>query len=116
MSSWSNDLPIYRQIRAMTVALILDGQLAEHAMVPSVRQVAVEASVNPLTVSKAYQQLVDEGVITKQRGLGFSVAGGAREKLMAEERQRFLNEEWPSLRARLDRLGLGPNHLWRDES
>lgn len=112
MMTWSPDLPIYRQIRDATVALILQGQLAEGALVPSVRQVAADTNVNPLTVSKAYQALADEGVIEKQRGLGFQVAPGARERLLAAERQRFLQEEWPALRARLERLGLDPCHLW----
>lgn len=111
MPVWSSDLPIYRQIRDMTAALILDGHLVEHALVPSVRQVAMDTNVNPLTVSKAYQQLVDEGVITKQRGLGFLVTNGARERLLAAERQRFLTEDWPALRTRLERLGLDPRDL-----
>lgn len=112
MQSWSQDLPIYRQIRDLTVALILDGQLLEGAPVPSVRQVAIDANVNPLTVSKAYQQLADDGLIVKQRGVGFFVAAQARERLLEQERQRFMEEEWPTLRARLDRLGLGPHQLW----
>jgi GntR family transcriptional regulator len=116
MMSWSPDLPIYRQIRDATVALILEGQLAEGAMIPSVRQVATEGNVNPLTVTKAYQALVDEGVIEKQRGLGFQVATGARDRLRAAERQRFLQDEWPGLRTRLERLGLDPCQLWKEKT
>jgi GntR family transcriptional regulator len=112
MTPWTNDLPLYRQIREATVALIIEGQLAEGAMVPSVRQVATESSVNPLTVNKAYQALMDDHVIEKRRGLGFFVAAGARERLRVQERERFLNEEWPPLRARLERLGLDPCRLW----
>lgn len=111
MMPWSSDVPIYRQIRDATVALILEGHLAEGALVPSVRQVATDTNVNPLTVSKAYQALLDEGVIEKQRGVGFLVAQGARSRLLASERERFLKEEWPILRARLDRLGLDPCRL-----
>jgi GntR family transcriptional regulator len=112
MMPWSADLPIYRQIRDATVALILEGHLAEGTVIPSVRQVAAETQVNPLTVNKAYQALVDEGVIEKHRGLGFFVAAGAQARLQVAERARFLQEEWPLLRARLARLGLEPGHLW----
>lgn len=112
MIQWSPDLPIYRQIHHATVALIIEGKLPEGTMVPSVRQVAMDANVNPLTVSKAYQALVDEGVIEKQRGQGFFVAAGAKKRLLNTEREQFLKEEWPALQLRLVRLGLDPCQLW----
>jgi len=103
---WRSDQPIYRQLAAQTVAAIVDGSLAEGDLLPSVRQVAVEFQVNPLTVSKAYQLLVDEGLVDAQRGIGMRVCQGARQQLMARERARFLNEEWPRFKTRLQQLGL----------
>lgn len=104
--TWKDNLPIYRQLRDRVVAMILDGVLQEGEPVPSVRQVAADCQVNPLTVSKAYQELVDEQLIEKKRGLGMFVIDGAREALLESERERFLREEWPALYARLRRLGL----------
>ncbi len=109
--SWSETTPIYRQLRDRIVAMILDGELKEGDAVPSVRQVAVDYQINPLTVSKAYQELADEALLDKRRGLGLFVGAGAREKLLELERDRFLKEEWPALRARLLRLGLDLNIL-----
>jgi GntR family transcriptional regulator len=103
---WNDAQPIYRQLRDRVVAMILDGDLREGEAVPSVRQVAADYRINPLTVSKAYQELVDEDVLEKRRGLGLYVRSGARERLLALERQRFLDEEWPQIRARIERMGL----------
>ena len=91
--------------------MILDGVLAEGDALPSVRQVAADFQINPITVSKAYQELVDENLVEKRRGLGMYVNDGAREALLKSEREHFLNEEWPLLRARLARLGIGIQEL-----
>jgi GntR family transcriptional regulator len=104
--AWNDSVPIYRQLRDRVVAMILDGELKESEAVPSVRQVAVDYQINPLTVSKAYQDLVDENLLEKRRGLGLFVGDGARARLLQLERERFLREEWPLLRARLARLDL----------
>ena len=104
--AWNDAQPIYRQLRDRVVAMILDGELREGEAVPSVRQVAVDYRINPLTVSKAYQDLVDEDLLEKRRGLGLFVRDGARARLLEIERQRFLREEWPPLKARLARLDL----------
>lgn len=109
--AWSDTTPIYRQLRDRVVAMILDGDLGEGDAVPSVRQVAVDYQVNPLTVSKAYQDLVDEELLEKRRGLGLFVREGTRERLLAMERERFLREEWPPLKARIARLGLDLKRL-----
>jgi GntR family transcriptional regulator len=107
--------PIYRQLRDRIVAMILDGMLAEGDPAPSVRQVSVELKVNPITVSRAYQELVDENVLEKRRGLGMYVQVGARAALLASERQQFLREEWPQLRTRLKRLGIRAAELPEQE-
>lgn len=104
--TWNDSVPIYRQLRDRMVAMILDGVLGEGDALPSVRQVAADYQINPLTVSKAYQTLVDEQLIEKRRGLGMFVTEGAPEALLKSERERFLREEWPALYARLSRLGL----------
>jgi GntR family transcriptional regulator len=109
--TWNDSHPIYRQLRELMVAMILDGVLAEGDPLPSVRNVAAEYRVNPLTVLKAYQQLVDEQLVEKRRGIGMFVREGARGLLLAGERQRFLAEEWPRVRATIERLGLGPEEL-----
>src|SRR5580698_8696576 len=103
---WNDSQPIYRQIRDRVVAMILDGQLAEGDPLPSVRTVATDSRVNPLTVLKAYQQLVDEQLVEKRRGLGMFVNLGARDRLLEGERQRFLGEQWPEIHATIQRLGL----------
>jgi GntR family transcriptional regulator len=105
-SEWNDGQPIYRQIRDRVVAMILDGLLCEGDPLPSVRTVATESRVNPLTVLKAYQQLVDEGLVEKRRGLGMFINAGARELLLRAERQRFLTEQWPEIHATIQRLGL----------
>lgn len=104
--TWNDNTPIYRQLRDRVVAMILDGILKPGDALPSVRQVAADFQLNPITVSKAYQELVDENLVDKRRGLGMYITEGAREHLLASERQRFLREEWPELRERLKRLGL----------
>ena len=104
--NWNDNTPIYRQLRERVVAMILDGALKEGDALPSVRQVAADFQLNPITVSKAYQELVDENLVEKRRGLGMYVTEGAREALLKNERERFLREEWPPLRERLQRLGL----------
>jgi len=103
---WNDNTPIYRQLRDRVVAMILDGVLKQGDALPSVRQVAADFQINPITVSKAYQELVDEALVEKRRGLGMYVTEGARGALLKSERERFLKEEWPSLFARLERMGI----------
>ncbi|MGH8159538.1 MAG: GntR family transcriptional regulator [Rhodanobacter sp.] len=112
--TWNDSVPIYRQLHQRVVAMILDGALNEGDPLPSVRQVAADFQINPLTVSKAYQELVDEQLVEKRRGLGMFVIEGAREALLKSERERFLREEWPVLFARLQRLGLDLKTLLRE--
>ncbi|MDE2224810.1 MAG: GntR family transcriptional regulator [Xanthomonadaceae bacterium] len=104
--TWNDNVPIYRQLRERVVAMILDGALNEGDALPSVRQVAADYQINPLTVSKAYQELVDEQLVEKRRGLGMFVTEGAQEALLKSERERFLREEWPRIRARIERMNL----------
>src|SRR5215831_7484913 len=111
MDEWDDNQPIYRQIRDRVVAMILDGMLNEGDPLPSVRNVATESRVNPLTVLKAYQQLVDEQLVEKRRGLGMFVNAGARDLLLQAERRRFLAEEWPKVQATIQRLGLEAEDL-----
>lgn len=108
---WNDSQPIYRQIRDRVVAMILDGVLKEGDPLPSVRVVATESRVNPLTVLKAYQQLADERLVEKRRGLGMFINEGARHLLLEGERQRFLAEQWPEIRATIVRLGLADQLL-----
>jgi len=108
---WNDSQPIYRQLRDRVVVMILDGVLKEGDPLPSVRNVAAEYRVNPLTVLKGYQQLVDEGLVESKRGLGMFVNSGARKLLLKAERQKFLGEEWPRVRATIERLGLTANEL-----
>jgi GntR family transcriptional regulator len=108
---WNDSQPIYRQLRDRVVAMILDGILGEGDPLPSVRNVATESRVNPLTVLKAYQQLADDGLVEKRRGLGMFVTTGARELLLKGERQRFLEEQWPEIKATIVRLGLADQLL-----
>ena len=110
-SEWNDSQPIYRQIRDRVVAMVLDGLLAEGDPLPSVRTVATESRVNPLTVLKAYQQLVDEHLVEKRRGRGMYVNVGARELLLHAERQKFLTEQWPAIHAAIQRLGLAEQLL-----
>ena len=108
---WNDSTPIYRQLRDRVVAMILDGVIKQGDPLPSVRQVAGDFQINPITVSKAYQELVDENLVEKRRGLGMYVSDGARDALLKSERERFLREEWPLLQARLARLGLSLDQL-----
>ena len=108
---WSDSQPIYRQLRDRVVAMILDGILKEGDPLPSVRSVAAELRVNPLTVLKGYQQLADEGLIESRRGRGMFINAGARNLLLQGEREKFLGEEWPRIYARIQRLGLKPAEL-----
>src|SRR5882757_5516123 len=108
---WNDSQPIYRQIRDRVVAMILDGLLKEGDPLPSVRNVATESRVNPLTVLKAYQELADEQLVETRRGLGMFVNAGARNLLLKAERQKFLAEEWPRVAETIQRLGLQPKEL-----
>jgi GntR family transcriptional regulator len=108
---WNDSQPIYRQLRDRVVAMILDGVLKEGDPLPSVRNVAAEYRVNPLTVLKGYQQLVDEGLVESRRGLGMFINAGARSLLLEAERKKFLGEEWPRVRATIERLGLKAEEL-----
>src|ERR1700757_2607552 len=110
-TEWSDGQPIYRQLRDRVVAMILDGVLKEGDPLPSVRTVAADYRVNPLTVLKGYQQLVDEELVEKRRGLGLFVKPGARALLLAGERHKFLTEEWPRTSATIQRLGLSAKEL-----
>jgi len=108
---WNDGQPIYRQLRDHVVAMILDGVLKEGDPLPSVRNVAAENRVNPLTVLKAYQELVDEELVEKRRGLGMFVKNGARNLLLKAERQKFLSDQWPRVWATIQRLGLTQKEL-----
>jgi GntR family transcriptional regulator len=108
---WNDSQPIYRQLRDRVVAMILDGVLKEGDPLPSVRNVAAEYRVNPLTVLKGYQQLVDEGLVETRRGRGMFINTGARKLLLQGERQKFLGEEWPRIYATIQRLGLKVEEL-----
>jgi GntR family transcriptional regulator len=108
---WNDSQPIYRQLRDRVVAMILDGVLKEGDPLPSVRSVAAEYRVNPLTVLKGYQQLVDDGFVETRRGLGMFIKTGARDLLLQGERQKFLAEEWPRISDTIQRLGLTREEL-----
>jgi GntR family transcriptional regulator len=111
---WNDTQPIYRQLRDRVIALILDGVLKEGDPLPSVRNVAADYRVNPLTVLKSYQNLVDEALVEKRRGLGMFINPGARDLLLRSERERFLAEQWPLIRATIQRLGLTLDSLLTD--
>lgn len=118
-SIWNDSQPIYWQLKERTIAMILDGTLSEGDALPSVRTVASEFQLNPITVSKSYQALVDEDLVEKRRGLGMFVREGARRKLIETEREKFLTEEWPSMLLRIKQLGLDvhdlPDHTENNE-
>jgi len=103
---WSEGAPIYRQLKDRVIAMMLDGILKPGDALPSVRQVAAEYQLNPITVSRAYQELADENLVEKRRGLGMFMTEEAALKLRGNERQRFLTEEWPGVLERIQRLGL----------
>jgi GntR family transcriptional regulator len=108
---WNDSQPIYRQLRDRVVAMILDGVLKEGDPLPSVRNVAAEYRVNPLTVLKGYQELVDADLVESKRGLGMFIKAGAKEMLLENERKNFLSEQWPRIQATIQRLGLKPEEL-----
>lgn len=108
---WSDGAPIYRQLKEKVIAMMLDGELKPGDALPSVRTVAADYQLNPITVSRAYQELADEGLVEKRRGLGMFVTGEAARKLLNTERERFLSEEWPLVLERIGRLGLSVEEL-----
>src|SRR5689334_20790086 len=110
-TEWNDSQPIYRQLHDRVVQMILEGVLKEGDPLPSVRNVAADYRVNPLTVLKGYQQLADEELVEKRRGLGMYVVQGARELLLKGERRRFLSDEWPKIYATIQRLGLRAEEL-----
>jgi GntR family transcriptional regulator len=110
-NEWNDSQPIYRQLRDRVVAMILDGVLKEGDPLPSVRNVAAEYRVNPLTVLKGYQELVDEQLVETKRGRGMFVNVGARNLLLKGERQKFLAQEWPKVAKTIQRLGITPKEL-----
>lgn len=114
MTQWRDDQPIFLQIRQRMIEMILNGAINEGDPLPSVRQVATDLSVNPLTVTKSYQSLVDMGTVEKRRGLGMYVTDGARAALLAHERDKFLKEDWPAIAARISALGLSTGDLLKD--
>ncbi|HQZ12411.1 MAG TPA: GntR family transcriptional regulator [Devosia sp.] len=116
MSQFNDSQPIFVQIRQRIVEMILKHAVAEGEALPSVRQIATDLSVNPLTVTKAYDGLVDVGVVESRRGMGMFVLPGARDRLLAHERQKFLNEEWPRIVAQIKALELDPQLLLKDVS
>lgn len=109
--SWNEKDPIYRQLRDKVLEMIMEGVFAEGDALPSVRQIASEQRINPVTVSKAMQMLVDEDLVEKRRGLGMFVKEGAKNALTQTERSRFLNEEWPMVVNKIQRLGLSREEL-----
>ena len=108
---WNDGAPIYRQLKERVIAMMLEGELKPGDALPSVRQVAAEYQLNPITVSRAYQELADEALVEKRRGLGMYVTEEASRKLLASERERFLREEWPLVLERIQRLGLSTEDL-----
>ncbi|MDE0753451.1 MAG: GntR family transcriptional regulator [Woeseiaceae bacterium] len=111
---WNDDLPIYRQLRDRVVAMMLEGVLNDGDALPSVRNVAAEYRLNPLTVLKGYQELVDEGLVEKKRGRGMFVTEGARKQLLKDERRRFIEKEWPLVAATIVRLGLSRDDFLKE--
>lgn len=114
--SWNDNAPIYRQLKDKVIAMILEGNLKEGDALPSVRQIAAEFQLNPITVSRAYQELVDEQIVEMKRGLGMFVLDGAAQRLLASERERFLNEEWPAMLERIRRLGMDVGALLANQN
>jgi len=114
-TKWSDDQPIYRQLRDRVVAMILEHAVEEGDALPSVRTVATDYRINHLTVLKAYQELADEGLVENRRGVGLFVTSGARERLLRDERKRFLREEWPRVRKRMHQLGLSAEELLHEK-
>jgi GntR family transcriptional regulator len=108
---WSDNSPIYRQLKDRLVSMMLDGDIKPGDALPSVRQIAAEYQLNPITVSRAFQELADENVVEKRRGLGMYMSENAKDQLLFSEKQRFLQEEWPSIAERIKRLGLNTQQL-----
>jgi GntR family transcriptional regulator len=108
---WNDKQPIYQQLKEKLTTTILDGSYPEGEAIPSIRQVSADYQINPITVSKAYQELVNDGVLEKRRGLGMFVKTGASNKLLQLETKRFLKDEWPSVKAKIARLGLKLSEL-----
>ncbi len=108
---WKNDQPIYLQLKDQIMAMIMDRVLAEGEALPSVRKVAVDYQINPITASKAYAELVDDGLVEKRRGLGMFILEGARKNLLNAEQKKFLTDEWPEIIKRISRLGLDVKQL-----
>ena len=104
--SWHDNAPIYRQLKEKVVSMILGDELKPGEALPSVRQIAADFQLNPITVSRAYQELVDENIVEMKRGLGMFVLEGAKERLLSSERERFLQEEWPAVVKRMQSLGI----------
>lgn len=113
--AWNDKDPIYRQLHDRLVEMILEGVYRDGDGLPSVRQIASEHRINPITVSRAFQMLVDEGLVEKRRGLGMFVVDGATEALLRHERERFVEEEWPRIRDRMERLGIRVEDLLRSD-
>jgi len=111
---WTDDQPIYRQLKDKVMGAIIDGSLKEGEALPSVRTLAVEMEINPITASRAYQELVADDLVEKRRGLGMYVVKGAREKVLEAERRRFLDEDWPRIRERIEARGLDAETLLRN--
>lgn len=109
--TWNDKLPIYLQLKERVLGMMLDGVIKPGEPLPSVRQIAAEYSLNPITVSRAYQELVDEELVEKRRGMGMYVIDGARDKLLASERERFIVTEWPAFLERIKRLGINLDDL-----
>ena len=116
MREWNDSQPIYRQLRDRVVVMILDGVLTEGDPLPSVRNVAAEYRINPITVLKGYQELVDEQLVEMRRGRGMFIKPGARDLLLEGERRKFLEEQWPGVYATIRRLGLSPDELLKPGS
>ncbi len=110
-NNWNDNAPIYRQLKDRIVGMLLDGLLKPGDALPSVRQIAADFQLNPITVLRAYQELADETLVEKKRGIGMYVTDGARDKLIASERERFLNVEWPAVIERIRRLGMSTEEL-----
>ena len=110
---WNDNTPIYRQLKQRVMSMMLDGVLKSGDALPSVRQIAADYQLNPITVSRAYQELVDDNLVEKRRGIGMFIIDGASENLLASERERFIREEWPAMLQRIRRLGLDAAQLLR---
>ena len=115
-ADWNNHSPIYRQLKERIIALILDGSFAEGEALPSVRQVAADYQINPITVSKAYHELVDENIVEMQRGMGMFIKPNAKKALLELERQKFLQEEWPNIMQRIEQLDIDIKTLFNKTS